>query len=497
MQQLLQSGREHAGSGTQGPFFSGASARCRAGTACQGGDFQPSPKVAIGPPGGERAELEAHRVARQVMSMPEPDSRRVARDGADVFSRAAAVPTGAVALGTTGQLLDPTTRAFMEPRFGRDFSGVRVHGDSESAALASSLDARAFALGNHIVLGEGMASAASDTGRHVLAHELTHVVQQSGTDPVIARLSPKDCSSNCGKPDPVKLPATGKYSITVYADKEGTFLLLAKTHKVGHSWLRLEDDKGSSWTYGFWPQSGYNASNMTADVKGCVHHPDTIHKPTASQRFVLTAVQFAVAMKMARKTCRDKPNYNLFGLQCTTFVKRVLAAAGQGSFGGFGLIWDSPNALSTWIRTHSLLLGTSVTAGTSAPGEAGSGIFGLDVSYRNQFYSLLGTKLRLYGLGRAEVSKPVTSFTVGAGIELNPQKVWLPTPFLEGGGIFGDLNPTLGIDEIGAGATGSAGLRFNLDEVGYVGVEYNVVKDFARDDPVLHRFMVTAGFRFF
>ncbi|VFQ44821.1 eCIS core domain-containing protein [Desulfoluna butyratoxydans] len=471
MQQWMARGGEHTASGPRG--------------------LSSLPSVTVGGAGGERAEEEAHRVARQVTAMPSPEGVETALAG----PRDACF-TGPLGLRSSGVPLDTGTRAYMEPRFGRDFSGVRVHKGDEAAELAASLHARAFAMGTHIVLGKGLPPSDSSAGRQVMAHELTHVVQQRGSASMVARLSPKDCSKDCAKPDPVKHPATGKFSITVYADKEGTFLLLPLTHKVGHSWVRLEDDKGTSWTYGFWPQWGYDGSNITKDVKGCVHHPDTRHTPTASQRFVLTAAQFAAAMKEARKTCRSKPNYNLFGLQCTTFVKRVLAAAGQ-SFGGFGLVWDSPNALDSWMRTHALQLGTSVTGGTSAPGKAGAGTFGLDLSYRHQFYSLLGAKLRLYGLGRAEVSDPVTSLTAGAGVEFNPKKVWLPKPFLEGGGIIGDLNPEPGLSEFGAGATGSAGLRFNLDEVGYVGVEYNLVKDFARDDPVLHRFMITAGFRLF
>lgn len=184
-------------------------------------------------------------------------------------------------------------------------------------------------------------------------------------------------------------------------------------------------------------------------------------------------------------------------MQCTEFVKRVLAAAGQASFGGFGLIWESPNALSTWIRTHSLVLGTSVTAGTSAHGGAGTGAFGADLTYRLQFYSLLGKKLRLYGIGRAELSNPIQTLSVGGGIELNPQKVWLPVPFVEGGGILGDPNPVPEQARFGMGVTGTAGLRFNIDEIGVVGVEYNVVKDIVNEDPVLHRLMLTAGIRLF
>jgi hypothetical protein len=419
-------------------------------------------------------------------------------------------------LNSPGQPLDPATRAFMEPRFGHDFNNVRIYIDSKAATLATALQASAFTLGQHIVFNRGMFSPSTRTGRHILAHELTHVVQQRGSTenqiatarrnsplsvqqstamPIIARLSAKDCASDCEKEDGKGVP-TGKFWITLYADKEGAFLLLPATEKVGHSWLRLEDEQGRYWTYGFWPQDGYNSSNIRADVEGCVHHPDTIHKPTASQRFELTAAKFSAAFTTAVDTCKKRPKYNLFGLQCTEFVKQVLAATGEGSFGGFGLIWESPNALHSWIRTHSLVLGTSVTAATSAPDNAGAGSFGLDLTYRYQFYSLLGQKLRLYGLGRAEISGPIKSLTAGTGLELNPKKVWLPAPFVEGGGILGDLSPAPKTSRFGAGLTGAAGVRFNIDEVGVVGIEASLVKDFVNKDPALQRLMFTAGIKF-
>lgn len=84
------------------------------------------------------------------------------------------------AMNSGGSPLPNTTRAFFEPRFGVDFSQVRVHADSRAAEIANSLNARAFTVGSSIAFGAGRYSPHSDEGRHLLAHELTHVVQQSG-----------------------------------------------------------------------------------------------------------------------------------------------------------------------------------------------------------------------------------------------------------------------------------------------------------------------------
>ena len=81
-------------------------------------------------------------------------------------------------LRSSGRPLDASTRAFMEPRFGHDFSGVRVHTDDKAAASASSVQARAYTVGSDIVFGAGHYSPGTTPGRHLLAHELTHVAQQ-------------------------------------------------------------------------------------------------------------------------------------------------------------------------------------------------------------------------------------------------------------------------------------------------------------------------------
>jgi hypothetical protein len=77
-----------------------------------------------------------------------------------------------------GQPLDHDVRTEMEGRLGHDFSDVRVHTDSAAAASAQSVQARAYTVGNEIVFDSGHYQPGSDSGRHTLAHELTHVVQQ-------------------------------------------------------------------------------------------------------------------------------------------------------------------------------------------------------------------------------------------------------------------------------------------------------------------------------
>jgi hypothetical protein len=76
----------------------------------------------------------------------------------------------------SGQALDPATRADMEGRFGADFSDVRVHTGEQARQSAVSVNAQAYTVGSDVVFQHY--DPSSETGRHMLAHELTHVVQQ-------------------------------------------------------------------------------------------------------------------------------------------------------------------------------------------------------------------------------------------------------------------------------------------------------------------------------
>ena len=92
--------------------------------------------------------------------------------------RSEAPPVVHEVLRSPGQPLDAEARAFMEPRFGHDFSQIRVHADSRAAASAEAVRALAYTVGQEVVFGAGQYEPGTTEGRRMLAHELAHVVQQ-------------------------------------------------------------------------------------------------------------------------------------------------------------------------------------------------------------------------------------------------------------------------------------------------------------------------------
>ena len=160
-------------------------------------------KLAINQP-GDIYEQEADRLSEIVMRMPGPRiqpsfarggglpegrSERVGTEQARVptvpvgssdLERTALPPTIDQTLRSIGQPIDPSTQAFMQSRFGHDFSQVRVHADTRAGQSARALDARAYTVGRHVVFAPGQYRPGTAEGRRLLAHELTHVVQQAG-----------------------------------------------------------------------------------------------------------------------------------------------------------------------------------------------------------------------------------------------------------------------------------------------------------------------------
>jgi hypothetical protein len=157
------------------------------------------PKRTVSAP-GDIHEQEAERLSEQVLRMPDsevstaaalPQISRKCTTLGDEEQTLQTRPTGSAetvpgeapgivheVLRSPGQPLDAPHRAFFEPRFGHDFSQVRVHTDLRAAAAARGVAAQAFTVGEHVVFGEGQYAPESARGRHLLAHELTHVVQQ-------------------------------------------------------------------------------------------------------------------------------------------------------------------------------------------------------------------------------------------------------------------------------------------------------------------------------
>ncbi len=212
------------GGGLLRPSLRAPPASRRTGAALPGLDFARIPiqpaqpglqrKLAIGP-ANDVFEREADRVAHTVMRMGPPQTAAIAAAPAATLARkcacggetedggecaecrakreaglqrravtpaapASAPPIVHDVLRGPGRPLDPAARSFLEPRFGHDFSRVRVHSDAPAAESARAVNALAYTVGHDVVFGAGQYAPGAPGGMRLLAHELTHVVQQSG-----------------------------------------------------------------------------------------------------------------------------------------------------------------------------------------------------------------------------------------------------------------------------------------------------------------------------
>lgn len=133
-------------------------------------------------------EQEADRVADQVLAVP---AYPVVSGAVLRIQRATGQPAGDTVTAPTsvdrtlvsaGRPLDPALQQDLGQRFGHDFSQVRVHTDETAAQSAREVNARAYTVGNHVVFGAGQFAPGSHDGRRLIAHELTHVLQQSAAE---------------------------------------------------------------------------------------------------------------------------------------------------------------------------------------------------------------------------------------------------------------------------------------------------------------------------
>ncbi len=147
---------------------------------------------------GERAKKQKKASPGDTTTSPDGESRlRQHHSGKPDASPLAAPPVVREVLGEPGQPLNAETRALMESRFGHDFSKVRVHADAKAAESAQAVNATAYTVGSDMVFGTGQYAPETNEGKQLLAHELTHVVQQGsvGSQPNnLQRKSPKKSS---------------------------------------------------------------------------------------------------------------------------------------------------------------------------------------------------------------------------------------------------------------------------------------------------------------
>jgi Domain of unknown function (DUF4157) len=202
--------------------------QCACGGGCPRCQDNPTlqTKLKISEP-GDVYEQEADRVADEVMRMPEPTIQRQMEPEKDVeemvqtkaisnsitpLQRSSTDPNQSVevpeivndVLRSPGQPLDSATLALMEPRFGHDFSQVRIHTGGDADRSARDINANAYTVGHNIVFAEGQFTPDTHQGRRLISHELTHVVQQH-TSKINVQRQPTSPAGGGGSTPPARV----------------------------------------------------------------------------------------------------------------------------------------------------------------------------------------------------------------------------------------------------------------------------------------------------
>jgi Domain of unknown function (DUF4157) len=335
-------------------------------------------KLSVGP-AADTYEQEADRVADSVMRTlnpqsnhstspqpsrsepgPSPIQQRSAQPEQAPAESAAGFDAGAQwegklnASGAAGAPLPIGTRASMENSFGADFNKVRVHTGPQAAQLNRSIQADAFTHGSDIFFDQGKYNPASKTGQRLLAHELTHVVQQNsagavkrkmgtGNVEVKGHLAPNRISTKKKKMhlDFVRMKRKKAHVGKKIAEMMGG----AKAHDpYGHWWTEIGDlDATDAWTpnesYGWWPSIKVNVEQTLKGVPGQLnkgqptdphhgHNADETFHPVMSvdDQADYDTVKQDVSGKIRSFATAFKGTWNWrfgWGKNCHTFQQRL------------------------------------------------------------------------------------------------------------------------------------------------------------------------------
>jgi Domain of unknown function (DUF4157) len=159
-----------------------------------------------------------------------------------------------------GQPMSTSARAFFEPRFGADFSAVRIHTGAKAEESARMLGARAFTVGRDVVFGAGEYSADSETGGTLLAHELVHVLQQDAAE--------SHTTNHSAQAD----PADTNKSSSEESNKNSSLLQVPHSNTAGRHQVRRLNENSIQRQFGLWgtrpdlPKTSPTPTDMTARV---------------------------------------------------------------------------------------------------------------------------------------------------------------------------------------------------------------------------------------
>jgi len=269
-----------------------------------------------------------------------------------------------------GQPLHDGVRSSMEKGFGADFGGVRVHTGGQADALNRSLNARAFTTGKDIFFGKGQYNPGSSGGQELIAHELTHTVQQGASQLVNRQFSQRDSSEQYLQRTEWYPRANGYYSHVLKGQKitQDNAVFTATAFKAtggGHSAVYIEslDSDGEprdikiDLHIEIVEEKDWRGQTVHKKLSGVNVQEGMIPRDIESRRrsWVRPAQAVSDAVNRAneiKQLSADKRKYRLFGgsftkgaMNCAKFAERILKAAGIKASSGW--IFKTPSELAS------------------------------------------------------------------------------------------------------------------------------------------------------
>jgi hypothetical protein len=216
-------------------------------------------------------------------------------------------------LRSPGQPLDSATRAFFERRFGHSFSAVRVHTDAKAAESARAVNARSYTVGRDIVFEAGQYAPTTREGRRLLAHELTHVVQQSRVPPTAPMLQCRTTSRASAPASPAK-PATVFHPGVNHG------------HKPSGRWADVQAN----------PNSGFWESRACANFEPVVVVGLAIWQEFSDKRLALDHLNWYLGNGMGRDYVEDANLERLLrtDIKVRSLLARLIPSRTSGNFTG-------------------------------------------------------------------------------------------------------------------------------------------------------------------
>jgi hypothetical protein len=255
-----------------------------------------------------------------------------------------------------GQPLDAATRSFFEPRFGHDFSKVQVHTDRMAMQAARSVSAQAFTCGQHLVFDEGRYRPAIQSGRQLLAHELTHTLQQNaGTFAIQRQRQAVDVAAVAAEVEALVRPGNdeaGALSRLKGLDMEDLLKVVEKIYDDADS---TETDEGKRRSFGLLN------SDLDPPVAGTSQNT-ALQGLTERDRARLKSAFDAAPARKLRNPIKDDPGTSP---TVSGYRDRSNSTGGPARVGD----WGEDPAHNTWVAHADPVQGIRTNFATNIPGK--------------------------------------------------------------------------------------------------------------------------------